>query len=47
MEKEKTLDDILKEAKPMRWTNQGNLFSVQFPETKEEKDEKDEDKKDD
>ena len=45
MAKEKTLEDILKEAKKHGSFNKGNLFTAQFPSANNENKEKEEDNK--
>ena len=45
MNNEKTLDEILKEAKKHGMFNKGNLFTAQFPSVNNENKEKKEDNK--
>ena len=45
MAKEKTLEDILKEAKEHGMFNKGNLFTAQFPSANNEDKKKEEDDK--
>ena len=45
MNNEKTLNEILKEAKKHGSFNKGNLFTVQFPSANNENKEKEEDNK--